>query len=815
MVRKKNPPLRSFGGEDDGSEAIVPEASEPDREDQEDPVSPGTLKTDRPDSIHSSHNLATSSDTEALASLTNSEEEDDQNGVKSSGRSSVVIGCGSNGEEQDATTELEGSESPQGTALEVHLVNHYPRKPIGGADDTPGAETGASSPKLQDFKCNICGYGYYGNDPTDLIKHFRKYHLGLHNRTRQDAELDNKILAMHNVMPLAGQAQAKEAVRTPGQTGQTGQTGGGPESGVPRISVLNGTYDHKNVKQISLDQVGTLRLALFCEFWPVTLASTFIGIGRKTQDCQGNTKYFRCKFCNFTYMGSSSVDLEQHFLATHPNKMKSPPPSNSSQEEKSSTERGSSAPYIGADDQGKWADREAVRAEDESVAGYSVPLQAPDSHGGTVCDPPRAYYWCKHCSFSCEASDTSRLLEHYEAKHYIREGSPINTERNTRDKDSLLRKKEKSGMTAEAETVVTSYNCQFCDFRYSMTHGADVIVVGPLLHHYQRAHSIHKCTIKHCPFCPRGLCTPDKHLGEISYPFACRKSSCSHCALLLLQLTSGGNTTPSSPAPRASVTHLCDQCPFTSSDIDLLLLHYDSTHTSQTEVKPEEEGSGDGAMGPRREYTCTKCHFCTDVEEEIFRHYRRVHGCCRCRHCSFTAPDTTSLLDHFNSAHCQDTVHPSNGCSAPSTLRIKEESKGDLKLYSLAPPEASRAEPVSATESMKSEAQDEEKKIEKGWVEAMPGSAIWVPKERSGEILRGSPAPFGQGTLGLLSAITIGGKEQQKGAAVLRETSGLIFSLGSETKNFLPGTPSSGGEKQQYSSSAEGKGAKEESQSLL
>lgn len=60
------------------------------------------------------------------------------------------------------------------------------------------------SPKLQDFKCNVCGYGYYGNDPADLVKHFRKYHLGLHNRTRQDAALDTHILALHNMAPQHG-----------------------------------------------------------------------------------------------------------------------------------------------------------------------------------------------------------------------------------------------------------------------------------------------------------------------------------------------------------------------------------------------------------------------------------------------------------------------------------------------------------------------------------------------------------------------------------------------------------------------------------
>uniref|UniRef100_A0A8C1F5B3 Zinc finger transcription factor Trps1 n=1 Tax=Cyprinus carpio carpio TaxID=630221 RepID=A0A8C1F5B3_CYPCA len=861
MVRKKNPPLRSFGGEEEEGEVVAAEAtgpesgnagsqaSEPDRavgEEQEEPSSPGPIKPDRPDLHNSSHNLAASyssregTDTEPLdstASPTNSDPgergdcEDDRKNLKPSTRSGGVIvqGCTSNGEERDDTHSplaLLGSDSPHGVSVEgsiVPPVTLHPQRPIGGVEDAPsplGAETGApppTSPKLQDFKCNICGYGYYGNDPTDLIKHFRKYHLGLHNRTRQDAELDNKILALHNMVQFTAQTQAKDSTRL---LGQSAQSGAAAEAGSPRSSVLNGTYDVQ-----------------------VTLAGTFIGIGRKTQDCQGNTKYFRCKFCNFTYMGSSSVDLEQHFLATHPNKMKSPPPSNPNLEEKSSTERkGNCIPRIEADEQGKWADRVAVRAEDDTVAGYSVPIRASHSPSHTGGDPPAAYYWCKYCSFSCEATSASKLLEHYEKRHgqaAIREGSPEERDRKTHDGDSHLRKKEKTGATNDPETVVTSYNCQFCDFRYSMTHGPDVIVVAPLLHHYQRAHSIHKCTIKHCPFCPRGLCTPEKHLGEISYPFACRKSSCSHCALLLLQLTAGGTTTPSPPAPRASVTHQCDQCPFTSTDIDLLLLHYDSTHTSHTllEVKPEEEGSGDAGPGRDHpgEYTCTKCHFFTEVEEEIFRHYRRVHGCCRCRHCSFTATDTTALLDHFNSAHCQDSGDPAsapaNGCSAPSTLRIKEESKGDLKLYSLVPTEDSRAEPLLGSEVVKSEAQDEK---EKGWVEALGPvtgsgvrggeqhvqSLVWVSKERAGEILRGSPAPFPQATLGLLNAVAAGVKDQQqqqKGATMLRDSSGLIFSLSADAKGYLPGTPTSGAEKagQQYPSSTEGKSAKEESQSLL
>lgn len=82
----------------------------------------------------------------------------------------------------------------------------------------------------------------------------------------------------------------------------------------------------------------------------------------------------------------------------------------------------------------------------------------------------------------------------------------------------------------------------------------------------------------------------------------------------------------------SGVTHLCDQCAFATTDIDVLLQHYESCHTlvnlkgAQAHVKAEEEGGGDkeggrGGAG-EREYSCTKCHFITEVEEEIFRHYR-------------------------------------------------------------------------------------------------------------------------------------------------------------------------------------------------
>lgn len=92
------------------------------------------------------------------------------------------------------------------------------------------------SPELQDFKCNICGYGYYGNDPTDLIKHFRKYHLGLHNRTRQDAELDSKILALHNMVQFSHSKDFQKVNRSV-------LSGVLQDISSSRPALLNGTYD--------------------------------------------------------------------------------------------------------------------------------------------------------------------------------------------------------------------------------------------------------------------------------------------------------------------------------------------------------------------------------------------------------------------------------------------------------------------------------------------------------------------------------------------------------------------------------------------
>ncbi|XP_012867966.1 PREDICTED: zinc finger transcription factor Trps1 isoform X3 [Dipodomys ordii] len=414
------------------------------------------------------------------------------------------------------------------------------------------------SPELQDFKCNICGYGYYGNDPTDLIKHFRKYHLGLHNRTRQDAELDSKILALHNMVQFSHSKDFQKVNRSV-------LSGVLQDINSSRPVLLNGTYDVQ-----------------------VTSGGTFIGIGRKTPDCQGNTKYFRCKFCNFTYMGNSSTELEQHFLQTHPNKIKA-----------------------------------------------SLP----------------------------------------------------------------------------------------------------------------------------------------------------------------------------------------------SSD-DVLLFHYETVHESQvSDVKQEanhlQGPDGHPSVKESKEHSCTKCDFITQVEEEISRHYRRAHSCYKCRQCSFTAADTQSLLEHFNTVHCQEqditTANGEEDGHAIST--IKEEPKIDLKVYSLLNPDSKMGEPVSESVVKREKLDDKEGLKEKVWTESSSDdlrSVAW----RGADILRGSPS-YTQASLGLLTPVS-GTQEQTK---TLRDSPNVeaahlarpIYGLAVETKGFLQGVPAgekSGSLTPQYPASGENK-SKDESQSLL
>ncbi|XP_075681922.1 zinc finger transcription factor Trps1 isoform X2 [Rhinoderma darwinii] len=419
------------------------------------------------------------------------------------------------------------------------------------------SESAPLSPELQDFKCNICGYGYYGNDPTDLIKHFRKYHLGLHNRTRQDVELDTKILALHNMVQFS---QSKDFHKV----NRSVLSGVLQDMNSQRPVLLNGTYDVQ-----------------------VTFGETFIGIGRKTPDCQGNTKYFRCKFCNFTYMGNSATELEQHFLKTHPNKMK------------------------------------------------------------------------------------------------------------------------------------------------------------------------------------------------------------------------------------------------VSSDSDVLLLHYENAHEGQaSEVKQElnHQQATDGQLTVKesKEHSCTKCDFITVSEEDLSRHYRRVHNCYKCRQCSFTATETQSLLDHFNSAHCQESeITTANGGEVHGIPSIKEEPKTEMRVYNLVTPESKMGEAIYDSTVKREKPDDKDVIREKSWSDGSVDdlrSVAW----RGSEILRTSPS-YTQMGLGLLTTVSVN-QEQQKSSRDSPNVEAAhlarpLYGLSIDAKGFPGVTAGASGEKSgpltpQYPTIGDIK-SKDESQSLL
>ncbi|XP_051791938.1 zinc finger transcription factor Trps1 isoform X2 [Erpetoichthys calabaricus] len=758
MVRKKNLPLRNFGGEGGASESAGTEHQdsnpdqpaepmqdivshgdilEPDKKEDQNPhvaePSPSIKRdlkspapSEKPGFNYESHkkggnvpsfphdevtdrNMPALSSASAggaceqLKSPTRSDPDDEENGAcapsgdlletKEGWQMSPAAATGRTSQVQGAQSEHEGP------ALDAPGTSPSPPVPSEQTADKSKADTWNNtvpdevapvSPKLQDFKCNICGYGYYGNDPTDLIKHFRKYHLGLHNRTRQDAELDTKILALHNMVQFS---QSKDFQKL----NHSALSGVLQDFGSQRPMVLNGTYDIQ-----------------------VNLGGTFIGIGRKTPDCQGNTKYFRCKFCNFTYMGSTSTELEQHFLSTHPNKIKTQPVNSDSPREYNKLSEKNKSRNVETGSREKWQERSTVRSDDETPVGYFVPIKPLDSskHNGT---DGTSYYWCKFCSFSYESSSTVRLLEHYDRQH---SGS-----------QAVNHNKEESNPTSKESLITLSPG-----------------VTGS-----------------------------------------------------------------------AKVKHQCDQCSFAAHDVDVLLLHFENVHSSPVtkEVKPEDElpGNHQGQLSVKenKEHPCTKCDFVTEVEEEIFRHYRRAHSCCKCRHCSFTAADTQALLEHFNTVHCHDLDSAAAKASElPCKMSIKEESKNDLKLYSLVQQEHKLVEAVAEGTVKRESADEKEIGKEKGWSEAsneQSHNIIWVPKERGMDIFRASP--YGQGGLGLLTTAAVN-KEQPKSH---RDTPTIVFGMTGEPKNFLQGSPAGSGDKSghltpQYSSPSDSK-TKEESQSLL
>uniref|UniRef100_A0A2K6T4B4 Zinc finger transcription factor Trps1 n=1 Tax=Saimiri boliviensis boliviensis TaxID=39432 RepID=A0A2K6T4B4_SAIBB len=640
MVRKKNPPLRNVVSEGEGQilEPIGTESkvSGKNKEFSADQMSENTDQSDAAEvnhkEEHSLHVQDPSSSTaggvcEPLKSPQRPEADDPQDTACTPSGDSLETK-----EDQKmspkATEETGQAHSGQANCQglsPVSVASKNPQVPSDGGVRLNKSKTdllvndnsdpAPLSPELQDFKCNICGYGYYGNDPTDLIKHFRKYHLGLHNRTRQDAELDSKILALHNMVQFSHSKDFQKVNRSV-------FSGVLQDINSSRPVLLNGTYDVQ-----------------------VTSGGTFIGIGRKTPDCQGNTKYFRCKFCNFTYMGNSSTELEQHFLQTHPNKIKASLPSSevAKPSEKNSNKSVSALRSSDSGDLGKWQDKITVKAGDDTPVGYSVPIKPLDS----------------------------------------------------------------------------------------------------------------------------------------------------------------------------------------SRQNDVLLFHYESVHESQaSDVKQEANHlqglDGQQAVKESKEHSCTKCDFITQVEEEISRHYRRAHSCYKCRQCSFTAADTQSLLEHFNTVHCQEQdITTANGEEDGHAISaIKEEPKIDFKVYNLLTPDSKMGEPVSESVVKREKLEEKDGLKEKVWTESSSDDLRHVTW-RGADILRGSPS-YTQASLGLLTPVS----STQEQTKTLRDSPNVeaahlarpIYGLAVETKGFLQGVPAggekSGGLPQQYPASGENK-SKDESQSLL
>lgn len=233
MVRKKNPPIRSVGGEEEEEEEGKRPAGEEEEEGEEEGrVGAEAERINRPSEPESSKRVRgdeeqqeeeEGGESECISSSVSPSSvgdrygNEERGGRRGGGRGRAKQGGAaltdrpeSQSEPEDgdrAVEEGERSDRERGEAdhLTPPLLSapHLLPRQEGGEEtttDTPPLSS-SPSPKLQDFKCNVCGYGYYGNDPADLVKHFRKYHLGLHNRTRQDAALDTHILALHNMAP--------------------------------------------------------------------------------------------------------------------------------------------------------------------------------------------------------------------------------------------------------------------------------------------------------------------------------------------------------------------------------------------------------------------------------------------------------------------------------------------------------------------------------------------------------------------------------------------------------------------------------------
>lgn len=222
MVRKKNPPIRSVGGKEEEEEEGARQAGEEEEEGEEDRVGGEAKRTKLSSEPDTSERIRgdeeqeeEEGESECVSSSVSPSSVGDRNDERG-GRRGVggraKQGEATSAERPEGLSESEdgekGAEEREGGHKNRTKADHLSAPLLlsrqeGGEESTTDTLRLASSPspKLQDFKCNVCGYGYYGNDPADLVKHFRKYHLGLHNRTRQDAALDTHILALHNMAP--------------------------------------------------------------------------------------------------------------------------------------------------------------------------------------------------------------------------------------------------------------------------------------------------------------------------------------------------------------------------------------------------------------------------------------------------------------------------------------------------------------------------------------------------------------------------------------------------------------------------------------
>lgn len=89
-----------------------------------------------------------------------------------------------------------------------------------------------------------------------------------------------------------------------------------------------------------------------------------------------------------------------------------------------------------------------MRAEDDSLVGYFIPVRSCSDSSGWVGEAGRGavqtYYWCKSCSWSCEWSGGSaKLLEHYEQRHKMNTGGT--TSPNNSNPGGMDRERERGG----------------------------------------------------------------------------------------------------------------------------------------------------------------------------------------------------------------------------------------------------------------------------------------------------------------------------------------------------------------------------------